>query len=258
MDSVSLSAALRDVPLGGLRFLKTIGSTNDEAHSWAAGGAPDLSLVIADEQTAGRGRLGRKWSTPAGTALAFSLILRPTPAERIHPARVTGLGALALTDSLQTMGLKPQIKWPNDVLLNERKFAGVLVESIWSGPTLEAFILGIGANVSPGSVPPASKVQFPATSIESEGGRGVDRVALLQGILRETLNWRSRLGTDEFIEKWGESLAFRGRQVQVWRTEETLITGEVAGLEADGSLVIRTRDGARRPVQFGEIHLRPA
>ena len=110
MNAQELQAALRDLPLGGFRFFDSIGSTNDEALAWASQEAGNLSMVLADEQTNGRGRLGRKWFTPHQTALAFSLILRPTPAEIKYPARVTGLGALALTDAISKLGLCPQIK----------------------------------------------------------------------------------------------------------------------------------------------------
>ncbi len=128
MNAQELQAALRDLPLGGLRFFESIGSTNDEAPAWASQNASDLSLVVADEQTNGRGQLGRKWFTPPKTALTFSLILRPTSDEIKYPARVTGLGALALTDSISKLGLRAQIKWPNDVLINGKKTAGILVE----------------------------------------------------------------------------------------------------------------------------------
>ncbi|MBI3739624.1 MAG: biotin--[acetyl-CoA-carboxylase] ligase, partial [Chloroflexi bacterium] len=152
MNQRELQKALSSLPLGGLRYFESIGSTNDEALAWATEGARDLSLVVADEQTAGRGRSGRKWLTPPGSALAFSLILRPTEAERTRPARTTGLSALALSDSLRTRGLAAQIKWPNDVLISGKKVAGILVESVWTGDALDASILGMGVNVLAASV----------------------------------------------------------------------------------------------------------
>ena len=118
MNQNELKKSLSKLPLGDIRYFDSIGSTNDEALAWAATDAPDLSLVIADEQTAGRGRLDRKWFTPKGTALAFSLILRPTAAERPHLSRTVGLAALAVADSLRTRGLAAQIKWPNDILIS--------------------------------------------------------------------------------------------------------------------------------------------
>src|SRR5918996_3412720 len=110
MNQNQLKKALSRLPLGDVRYFDSIGSTNNEALAWATSSAKDLSLVIADEQTAGRGRLDRKWFTPKGTALAFSLILRPTAGEKPHLTRVVGLAALAVTDSLRIHGLVSQVK----------------------------------------------------------------------------------------------------------------------------------------------------
>jgi biotin-[acetyl-CoA-carboxylase] ligase BirA-like protein len=153
-------SALAELPLAGFRFFSSIGSTNDEALAWAREGAPDLSLVAADEQTAGRGRSGRKWFTPPGSALAFSLILRPTAAERTFPARITGLSGLALVDVCRKFRCSAQIKWPNDVLINGRKAAGILTEASWTGPDVDAFILGVGINVGTASLPTADQFCF--------------------------------------------------------------------------------------------------
>ncbi len=255
MNAQELQAALRDLPLGGLRFFESIGSTNDEAPAWASQNASDLSLVVADEQTNGRGRLGRKWFTPPKTALTFSLILRPTSDEIKYPARVTGLGALALTDSISKLGLRAQIKWPNDVLINGKKTAGILVESTWTGEIVDAFVLGLGINVMRASVPPADQVLFPATSMESELGRPIDRIEFLRDVLSELIAWRSRLGTDGFIRAWETSLAFRGEQIQLIKENEPPIKGELLGLEFDGSLRMKANDNILT-VQIGEIHLR--
>src|SRR5215207_2733298 len=175
MDQNELKKILSSLPLGDIRYFDSIGSTNSEALAWATSGAHDLSLVIADEQTAGRGRLDRKWFTPKGTALALSLILRPTAEERPHLTRLTGLAALAITDALRTYGLISQIKWPNDVLLNGRKVAGILVESVWSGEDVDSLVIGIGMNVFKDAVPPADLLLFPATSLEESLGPAVER-----------------------------------------------------------------------------------
>ncbi|NTU55749.1 MAG: biotin--[acetyl-CoA-carboxylase] ligase, partial [Anaerolineales bacterium] len=121
MNQQELESVLANLNLSAIHFFDSIGSTNDEAMVWAKKGARDLSLVVADEQTMGRGRLDRPWFTPSRTALAFSLILRPTSAEKPLLSRTVGLAALALSDVLQTLNLDPQIKWPNDILLNGRK-----------------------------------------------------------------------------------------------------------------------------------------
>src|SRR5512138_3442617 len=125
MNQNQLRKVLSKLPLGDVRYFDSIGSTNNEALAWATSGAKDLSLVIADEQTAGRGRLDRKWFTPKGTALAFSLILRPAAEDQPFLMRIVGLAALAVADALRTRGLAAQIKWPNDVLLEGRKVAGI-------------------------------------------------------------------------------------------------------------------------------------
>ena len=258
MNEDQYQKKLSSLPLGGVRYFDSTGSTNDEALKWASEGASDFSLVISDEQTAGRGRSGSKWYTPSGSALACSLILRPSPAELKHPARITGLGALALVDSLRSLGLFPQIKWPNDVLINGRKVAGILVESDWLGNDLKASVLGLGINVLKASTPPPESIAFPATCIEAELGHPLDRIELLKKILSTLLIWRNKIGSDEFIQAWEYTLAFRGQQVQVITDSLPTVTGELIGLEPNGNLQVRSLDGNLHLMQFGEIHLRPA
>ena len=248
---------LSSLSLGSFRYYDTLGSTNDEALAWASKGAPDLSLIVADEQTSGRGRMNRKWFTPPHSALAMSLILRPMPTERAHPSRMTGLLALSLTESLLELGLNPQIKWPNDVLLADRKVAGILVESSWTGEKLDALVLGMGVNVLKASVPPANQLLFPATSIETELGYPIERAELLNSILSSVLEWRPNLWTEAFLNAWEEKLAFRGQQVQVEERSGKTLIGELLGLETDGSLRLRDEHGKSVTVHSGEVHLRP-
>ena len=257
MNRTELERKLSSLPLSAFRYFYTIGSTNDEALAWASQGAPDFSLVIANEQTSGRGRMDRKWFTPPDAALAMSLILRPTAVEHAHLSRMTGLLALSLAESLLQLGLAPQIKWPNDVLLSGRKVAGILVESSWMGESLDAMILGMGVNVLKAAVPPADQLLFPATSIETELGRPIERGDLLKEILARALKWHPKLGTDAFLKAWDEYLAFRGQQVQVEGRSEGPIKGKVLGLESDGSLRLQDNHGRSVTVRFGEVHLRP-
>jgi BirA family biotin operon repressor/biotin-[acetyl-CoA-carboxylase] ligase len=257
MNEIQLEQYLSSIPLSAFRHFDTINSTNDEALAWASQGAPDLALIIADEQTSGRGRMDRKWFTPPHSALAMSLILRPTNIERAHPARITGLLALSLAESLLELGLVPKIKWPNDVLLSNRKVAGILVESSWLGEELDALVLGLGVNVLSASVPPADQLSFPATSIETELGCPIERMELLRDILRRALDWRPNLGTDAFLQAWEGNLAFRGQQVQIEERSEEPIIGEVLGLDSEGGLHLRDEHGKSVTVQFGEVHLRP-
>ncbi len=163
----------------------------------------------------------------------------------------------SLTESLLELGLNPQIKWPNDVLLSDRKVAGILVESSWTGDTLDALILGMGVNVLNASIPPADQLLFPATSIESELGRPIERAELLKYILTRVLDWRAKLGTNAFLNAWEKNLAFRGQQVQVEERSGKTLIGELLGLDSDGGLRLRDEHGKSVTVHFGEVHLRP-
>lgn len=257
MNQNELKKSLSRLPLGGIKYFESIGSTNDEALAWAANEAMDLSLVIADEQTAGRGRLNRKWFTPKGTALAFSVILNPTAAEKPHLSRIVGLAALAVAKALQTRGLPTQIKWPNDVLIRGRKVGGILTESVWSGEDVECVVIGIGVNVRKGSVPPAELLQFPATSLEDELDPAPERGDILRDILGALIELRPLLGTDEIIAQWEGLLALRDENVQVESEKNPPVTGQIYGLETDGSLRLRNEHGEFVTVRFGDVRLRP-
>lgn len=256
VDEKTFRKALEDLRLGELRYLATTGSTNDLALAWATEGAPDLSVIFADEQTTGRGRKGRRWQTPPRSALAVSLVLRPDNDEKQHISHFSGLGALALSDALEKAGLKAQIKWPNDVLVNRRKVAGILAEAVWTGQDVDSIIVGIGLNVLQASVPPADEALFPATSVEAESG-ATDRAQLLHDLLAALLALRPKMGTAEFLAAWDAALAFQGEVVRVWRDEGESLTGTLSGLEADGSLTLVLADGTTQSVKFGEVHLRP-
>ncbi len=259
MDEKTLTAALRDLPIGGLHFYPRAGSTNDLALAWAASGAPDLSLVITDEQTAGRGRSGRAWHASAGSSLTFSLILHPNKSEAESASLFVGLGALALVETLEkSFGLQAEIKWPNDVLLQGRKLAGILVESVWLGDALESIVMGIGLNVLRASVPPAEKIDFPAVSLEEMLPSAPNRLRLLHDILASLLEWRPRLGEDTFLQAWEKRLAYRGKQVQVWSGAEMPQSGTLLGLASDGSLRLLSPQGRSLQVNFGDVRLRPA
>lgn len=257
MNQQELKKSLSKLRLGDFKFFESIGSTNDEALAWAANDTPDLSLVVADEQTAGRGRQDRKWFTPKGTALAFSLLLHPTAEEKPFLTRIVGLAALAVAESLRRWGLNAQIKWPNDVLINNKKVSGILTESVWSGEDVDCVVIGIGVNVLKGSVPPAETLLFPATSLEEELGYAPERLELLRDILAALIELRPRLGTDEFVAQWQNLLAFQGEPVQVEAGTTPPMTGQVIGLDPDGSLRLQNQHGESVTVRFGDVRLRP-
>jgi BirA family transcriptional regulator, biotin operon repressor / biotin---[acetyl-CoA-carboxylase] ligase len=257
MDECTLREKLSKLPLGGLRYFDRTGSTNDIALAWANAGASDLALVYAEEQTSGRGRGDRHWFTPPGTALAFSIVLRPLPGEEGSVTLFSGLGAMAVCDALERSGLNPEIKWPNDVLLNGRKVCGILTEAAWVGEKAASIVLGIGVNIKPGAAPPPEMINFPATSIETETGKNMDRAELLSDILQALLYWRDLLTNDVFSNAWESRLAFRGLQVEIQTEGFPARTGQVDGLERDGSLRLHAQNGKIFTVQFGEVHLRP-
>jgi BirA family biotin operon repressor/biotin-[acetyl-CoA-carboxylase] ligase len=248
--------SLKKLSIGAIRYFDSIGSTNDEALAWAEQGAPDLSIVIADEQTAGRGRLDRKWFTPKGSALAFSLILRPT--SNTHLSRTVGLAALSIADACARHGLSAQIKWPNDILLNGKKAAGILIETIWAGEEVTALVIGMGINVLKGSIPPAEGLKFPATSLETELGHPVEREQFLQELLSRLMARRPQMDTDHFLAAWENSLAYKGENVQMINGGNETMAGKLLGLGANGSLRLQDELGNQLTVHVGDVSLRPA
>lgn len=259
MDNEEITQALVGLPVGAVRYFQTIDSTNLEAARWVEDAAPDCSLVIADEQTAGRGRAGRQWLTPPGQALAFSLVLRlpqPEDPQRLL-ARLTALGGLAVCDTLiQDYNLPAELKWPNDVLLRRRKTAGLLSEAHWQGAQLSAVILGIGVNVHPQAVPPPRNLLFPATCVSQEAGVPVDRVELLAAILARLFKRKAALESAQFLQDWENYLAFKGEWVQISKPGG-ILTGRLLGINPDGSLRLALLAGPEMSIYAGDLRLRP-
>ena len=252
MNKNSLQTTLQKLPLGGLRYHEQIGSTNDDALSWGDEGGQDFSLVIANAQSAGRGRKGRVWQTPPDSALAFSLLLLPSKREAKSISLFTALGALALVDALSAhYALTAKIKWPNDVLLDGKKIAGILVEANWHGDEIKSIVLGMGVNVHASAVP--KDVLFPATSLEDILGKKIDRETLLRQILDAFTQRRPSLERGNLTSAWEEKLAFRGEQVQIHAPDANPIYGKILGINEDGSLRLDTHSA----IHFGDVSLRP-
>ncbi len=244
------------LPLARAEFYESVGSTNDVVAAWAAEGQPGICLAAADKQTQGRGRAGRSWHTPPHSALAFSLLLPPPPGfEAGQLGRVSGLGALAVSEALEGLGLAAEIKWPNDVLAAGKKLCGVLPEAHWAGNQLQAIILGIGINVAASSVPEAGSLGFPATSVEEAAGQPVQAARLLRSVMERLLAWLPQMHRAEFLQAWEQRLAYRGQPVQL-HSRGTPVTGVLTGLAADGSLRLVV-DGAERNFPAGQVQLRP-
>lgn len=260
MDLELLKAVLKNSPVSNWRAFDEIGSTNDEALRWLDEDATDFSLVIADSQSKGRGRFDRTWITRPGTSLAFTVIFKATADEMNVPislfAPMCGLAVWqTLHDKLE---LNPQIKWPNDVLLERKKCCGILVEAAWTGDTLNGIIAGIGMNIAEGSLPPTGTTLFPATWIERYTGKTVDRFALLTGVLIALADWRSQLGTAQFFETWQEHLAFKGERVSVEQEGNKPQIGTELGIDTNGNLLLLNASGATITIEVGDVHLRSA
>ena len=259
MQEEGLKSYLTGLLLGAWRYFDTTGSTNDVALTWAQTGAPDMALVVADSQSAGRGRFQRHWVTNPGAALAFSLVLRPTSVELQYLSHFAALGALAIWQTLaKEWDLAVQIKWPNDILLNQKKAAGILIENTWLGDQLQGLVMGVGLNISPQSVPPPDQLMYPATCLESVLGYAVNRWAVLRSILLNLASWRKQLGSPEFFNTWEDHLAFKDEWVQVSGTSGPERVGRVAGLSPSGSLRLVDQQGNELLVDAGDVSLRSA
>lgn len=254
-----LSAALARVRprLGSvassLRFYDTIGSTNDVA---LASGVEGL-VVIAREQTAGRGRRGHTWFSPPGSGLYVSVVLAPARAIA-NPQRATSLLTLAvgvgLAEGIETAtGLRPDLKWPNDVYIARRKLAGILAEASGSGQPIDTVTVGYGINIGPMAYPP--ELRDRATSLETELGKPVE----VYDVLAETLaalasRYADLLGArfDAILDAWRRlAPAAAGARV-AWASATGQRQGITAGIDEDGALLVRVDQRVERIVA-GEL-----
>ncbi len=250
-----LRAALGERPF---RFFETISSTNDVARTWASEGAPHGAVVVTEFQAQGRGRFGRRWQAPSGTALLFSVILRPANAA-ISVTRYTMAAAVAVRSALlDQLGLEAEsvkLKWPNDIQLHGCKVCGILIEPLWRGAALEAIIVGIGLNVR---VPfDSAELRATATSLEAHLQATVDRALLLAQILDHLEFWTARLEGTALFQAWRAALNTLGERVQAIdvSTAQPIAVGQALDVDEDGALLVRTDDGTIRRVVAGEITL---
>ncbi len=237
-------------PFYRLVVLDSVASTNDEAKARAADGATEGTLIWAREQTAGRGRHGRHWSSPPGN-LYFSLVLRPAMSVA-EANQVSFVAAVALSDCLEALlpqGRRLGHKWPNDVLVEGRKIAGILLESA-GGDRLEWLVLGLGVNLA--SHP--QETDPPATSLGAEGV-AVTPQALLADLCASLLVWRRRWLEEGFAPVRAAWLARAGGLDGPLRIEvgRDTLAGTFLGLDETGALVLGLPDGGRRSVAAGEV-----
>ncbi len=227
---------------------ETVGSTNDAMRLLGEAGAMDGLVLLAHQQTAGRGRRGAVWFTPTGESLAFSVLVRPEEPKALWPRLALAAG-VAVAEAIETTGVKSGIKWPNDVWIGTRKVAGILVEA-----GADFAVVGIGLNVNTREFPEA--VAHLATSLEIESSRPQSRSALLLEIIRRFAKRRQELGSnfDHLISAVASRCVLTGRQVSLV-TAGGPREGRVEGIGTGGELLLRTKHGLDRLIQADEIRL---
>ena len=243
--------------LGSILFCyHSLPSTNDVARELAASGASEGVGVLAFEQTAGRGRQGRSWSSPGGLGLYLSIVLRPRIKARESPI-LTLASAVAVAETLTAdFGVAADIKWPNDVMARGRKICGILVESATEGDQLQYAVLGIGVNVSQRNFP--ANLSQPATSVFLELGSEVASEEVLRALLARTDRWyrAATIDAQRAISRWEELSSYaRGREVRIMSPDGS-VEGTTRGLTPNGALVIELDDGRIREIVSGEVSLR--
>lgn len=253
-----------------LVFRPIVASTNDEAAALAVGGAREGTIVFAEEQTAGRGRRGRTWHSPAGAGIYFSTVFRPTGTESLTgydggsaTALLTAMSGVAVAEGIQqATGLDAAIKWPNDIVVEtgvpvagrrHRKLAGILAEAAVTGDLLQHVIVGIGVNLR--EAPRPREIARHATSIEGELGRPCERGPLVAAMIAALARWRQRTLAGEvetLLQRWRElSPSSRGARVH-WEAQGSLRRGVTAGIDSTGALLIDTAESRERVVA-GEL-----
>jgi BirA family biotin operon repressor/biotin-[acetyl-CoA-carboxylase] ligase len=259
LSSERILAGLETQFLGqNLLYLPETPSTNDHLRGLAQEGAPEGTVVITDYQSAGRGRLGRRWEAPPGECLLLSLLFRPQLAA--HQAqRLTMICGLAAVDAIASAtGLDVALKWPNDIVAQEGKLGGILTEVSYQADRLDYVIAGVGLNVNldPAALP--DQLLVPATSVAHLVGRRVDRLPLLWTFLR-SLEARYLVLRDGVSpqQEWAERLDTLGQPVTV-ATGDRLIEGLAEGVNADGALLVRQANGRLQTVVAGDVTLRVA
>jgi BirA family biotin operon repressor/biotin-[acetyl-CoA-carboxylase] ligase len=224
--------------------IESCASTNDEAARYARAGASHGTLVIAERQEAGRGREGRAWASPSG-GLYFSAVMRPPlPLADVPP--ITLAIGIAVCDAARAFGADAALKWPNDVLIGDKKLAGVLVETQSQGGRLDSVIVGIGVNL--GSVPEA--VASHAIALD------VDREAFISELVTQLERWVDRYvacGLDSIIPSWQQRMA-PGLSARAM-IDGAALSGELAGIDLDGSLLLRDDTGRVHRVRSGDVEV---
>ena len=233
-------------------YYPSVTSTMDVARKEARQGAAEGTVIVADEQTVGRGRLKRAWLSPRGS-ISLSIILYP--GLDYLPSLIM-LASLAVVRSVEAVaGLRAQIKWPNDVLINDRKVCGILIESDIRGDRVNYVLLGIGINVNL-RLADFPDIQPIATSLSDELGRDVSRLSLIRCLLAEVERlYLALLDGGSLYQEWRDNLVTLGKKVRV-KTPEAIYEGVAESVATDGGLLLRGLDGSLTKILAGDVTLR--
>lgn len=234
------------------------GSTQTIAQELADSGAREGTVVLAEGQTKGKGRMGRAWFSPPGKGIWVSIILRP-PISLSQAGRISLTSALAVAEAIREVaGLPALIKWPNDILIRGKKAGGVLIEMTAEMDLIKFICLGIGVNVNPDKFPEELKRR--AASLKQEKGGDVPRLSLLREILRRLDNYYLSLkegGFEIIADRWRGLSATLGRQVRV-SSQREIIEGQAIDIDSDGALLLRLDSGFVKRLTGGEVSIFPS
>ena len=238
-------------------FLEETGSTNTEARVLAEKGYEHGTLVVAGHQTGGKGRRGRNWHSPQGSSIAMSLILKPK-LEAEYASMLTLIQAMAVAKAIEEVcGLKAQIKWPNDILVNEKKVCGILTEMNLEMMEISSIIIGTGINVNQDSFP--EEISEIATSLKIEKKRTQSRVDLIEHICELFEEYFEKFMETKdlscIMEEYNQCLISRGRKIRVLDPKEEF-NGEALGINAVGELLVKKEDDCVVNVYAGEVSVR--
>ncbi len=258
MNEADLKHAINDLKIPPFRFFKETDSTNSQALNWVSRGAPEYSLVIAESQTAGRGRNGRKWVTTPGSSLAVTIVLHPSTREQEKLGLFSLLGGYSVLKVLEeNYHINAQVKWPNDVLIENKKTAGILAESLWQGKNLQGLVLGIGINLMMPSIPSSDLLMFPATCIEAHTKDNINPVETLVSLIKALIKVRESILSPIFIQQYESSLAYKDQLITLDAGEGEIHSGTLRGIDDQGKIIIRIASGTEQVFPIGDVKLRP-
>ncbi|MBS2969382.1 biotin--[acetyl-CoA-carboxylase] ligase [Metabacillus sp. KIGAM252] len=258
LSAVEIQSSLRTSFIGqAVHYEKSVPSTQKIAHQLAGEGASEGTIVIADEQTEGRGRLARVWHSPINTGIWMSCILKPKIPLSQTP-QLTLLTAVAIVQAIEeTTGIQPSIKWPNDILINGKKAVGILTELQAEADSVHSVIIGMGINVNQQDTDFPEALKRIATSLKLEAGIDISRTALIQAILynlEQLYKTYLAAGFRPVKLLWESYAVSLGREI-IARTLQGTIYGKALGINDEGVLLLETADGAVEKIYSADIEL---